>query len=243
MDLFIESLSSNQQPDSKYTIQSAAREDIVSYRNNPLPNVLSSTVETFGGDFTLDGKLTTIPFTIQEQQFHSNPVLIADKNRALQTIQEILSATNELKQQLQTTLFDRPVCPYQQTLLEYLGPNFICPTINDLTLPLNFSSTESISSITKIDNKYNDQLMTQLKTMTAEAADMSFAGITSVNLGNAFAVLSTTSTGQEYVIDKQHLAQYLEFAELIRNIPDEEIINNTNSVALKLINRFIEIHQ
>lgn len=243
MDLFIESLSSSQQPAPIHGMQVAAKQDIVPRNNAAQLSFLPSSNKTFGEDFKLDGKLTTIPFTIQPQDLPLNPLLVADKNLALQTIQEILSAVEELRQQFQTTLFDGPVCPYQQTLAEYLGPNFICPSINDLALPLNFSSAEAVSSILKIDKAYNDRMLDQLQVMAAEAADTSFAGITSVNLGNAFAVLSATSTRQEYVIDKQRLARHLELAEIVRNLPDEEIINNPNTVALRLINRWIEVHQ
>ena len=68
-------------------------------------------------------------------------------------------------------------------------------------------------------------MTTQLQIMSAEAADTSFAGITSQNLGNAFAVLSTTANGQEYIIDRKKAAEHLEFIEIVNNVPTDYILS------------------
>ena len=86
-------------------------------------------------------------------------------------------------------------------------------------------------------------MTTHLQLMSAEAADTSFAGITSQNLGNAFAVLSTTANGQEYIIDRKKAARHLEFIEVISNIPTDYIIENPVIVVMKLVSRYLEIHR
>jgi hypothetical protein len=78
--------------------------------------------------------------------------------------------------------------------------------------------------------------------MVIEAADTSFPGITSENIGNAFAVLSSTSEGDRYVIDRHKAALHLEFAELIRNLSVEKIIGDPIVTAHKLVTRYIEIN-
>jgi hypothetical protein len=172
-----------------------------------------------------------------------NPLILADRNKALQTIQTLLSTVQILKEKIQESMLSGPVCPYQQTLLEYLGPEYKCLAIQDIPYPKTFSTQVAISSINLIGNKYDDVLLSQMNVMSAEAADTNFVGVTSQNLGHAFAVLSSTSNGQEYVIDKVKTANHLEFAELIRNIPVDYIIQNPLVVAHKLISRYIEINQ
>lgn len=187
---------------------------------------------------------TTEPFSIDEDSlFSPNPLILADRNKALQTIQTLLSTVQTLKEKIHDTLLAGPICPYQQTLLEYLGPNYQCPAIQDIPYPKTFSTQVAITSIDVIANKYDDILLSQLSVMSAEAADTNFVGITSENLGHAFAVLSSTANGQEYVIDRVKTANHLEFAEIVRNIPVDYIIQNPLVVAHKLISRYIEINQ
>jgi len=181
----------------------------------------------------------TAPTSINSLQV-LNPLVMADQEKALQTIQALLSTIRSLKQEIQPA--EAPACPYQQTLIEFLGPDFICPTIHDLAFPVNFSTTEAVSSITEIGKCHHEHMMNHLQAMSAEAADMGFPGITSQNLGNAFAVLSTTANGEEYVIDRVKTAKHLEFAEIVRNIPTDYIIANPSLVAQKLIARYIEIN-
>ena len=173
----------------------------------------------------------------------AHPLILADRELALQTIESILSAAQEIQQQLDAIIFEGPICPYEKTLLEYLGPNFICPTVHDLALPQNFCPQESVKSLLMINKKYEDLMMTHVSIMSAEAADTSFPGITSENLGNAFSVLSATSAGEQYVIDREKTAQNLEFAELVRNLSVDDIVENPFEVAQKLVARYIEIHQ
>ena len=172
-----------------------------------------------------------------------HPLILADRNKALQTLSNVLSAARNIRQKLEEATFTGPICPYQKTLLEYLGPNFVCPTIHELALPINFNPIEAVKTITEIDKKYNDLMLTHLQIMSAEAADTRFVGITSQNLGNAFAVLSTTQNGQQYVIDKQKASRHLEFAETVRNIPADYILQHPFEVAQKLVGRYLEIHQ
>ena len=187
-------------------------------------------------DLVVDEQAEVYPFT-------PHPLVVADRSRALQTIQNALSAARALRFEFQSSLSAVPACPYQRTLTEYLGPNYICPSIHDLSLPSKFNPKEAVISIAKIDKKYNDLMFTHLQAITAEATNTGFPGITSQNLGNAFALLSTTANGEEYVIDKPKASKHLELAELIRNIPSEYIIQNPVEVAQKLVAQFIEIHE
>ena len=155
----------------------------------------------------------------------------------------LLSSIQQFKQNIQDNILSGPVCPYQKTLNEYLGLDFKCPSIHSLTILPDYSVEKAVGLLTNIGDKHTDQMLTHLAVMTAEAADTGFPGITSQHLGNAFAVLSTTTNGQEYVINKPKLAKHLEFAEIVKSIPVEYIKQNPVIVAQKLVSRYIEINQ
>lgn len=173
--------------------------------------------------------------------FSPHPLIVADREAALLTIQSLLSTALEIKQQLLGKIFEGPVCPYQKTLNEYLGANYKAPAIQDLEYPVDFSVQNAVTTLAEISNKHNDTLLTHLDLMSAEASDTGFVGITSQNLGNAFAVLSTTANGQEFLIDRQKTAKHLEFAEIVRNIPSDYIVQNPLVVAHKLLSHYINI--
>lgn len=169
-----------------------------------------------------------------------HPLFLEERNAALTLLNHLLSTADGMLEELEGSM-DGPICPYEGTLVEYLGPNYIIPTIHELTLPKDFSITKSISAIEEFSQKVDKKMIDQLDLMAIEAADTNFPGITSQNLGNAFSVLSCTAQGEEYVIDRQKLAQHLEFAEIIRNLPAETIEENPYLVAFKIVNRYAEI--
>lgn len=237
MEILTESLSSDEQPIVLYDKQT--NEQGISLYNETLTDVLSTNESVGKEDLTFG-------IEIEETQYSElapHPLILADREKAMQALEALLLDIQALKQELQAPLFNGPVCPYERTLLEYLGPDYIVPSINDLALPENFSAENSIRSLVKINKKYSDHMLTHLQVMSAEAADTSFPGITSQNLGNAFAVLSSTTNGQEYIIDKQKAAQHLEFAEMVRKMPTSFILENPLAVAQKLVARYVEIHQ
>jgi len=195
------------------------------------------------GDSINVAELSANQITSYVPELAVHPLIQADRTKALDIIKSALAEARALKQEIYSSVFDGPICPYKKTLVEYLGPNFICPTIDDLAFPQNFNPIEAVKSIVDINRKLDGHMTTQLQIMSAEAADTSFAGITSQNLGNAFAVLSTTANGQEYIIDRKKAAEHLEFIEIVNNIPTDYIIENPVIVALKLVSRYLEIHR
>lgn len=170
-----------------------------------------------------------------------NPVVAEDRNKAIQTINSLLLTIDKIKKDVQQEQ-EGPACPYEKTKIEYLGANFIVPSIHDLDVPKNFSVEIATKAIKQVSTNYNNVLMTNVQQMTAEAADTSYVGIKTEQLGNAFVVLSATSKGTEYVVDKHKAALHLEFAELVRNIPLNDILENPTLVAQKLITRYMQIN-
>lgn len=171
----------------------------------------------------------------------NNPLILNDRNKALEKINSMLSEINKIKKEIESSV-EETICPYEKTKLEYLGSNFIVPSIHDLAYPKHYSAEKAADTTVGISKKYNEIMCTQLQQMTAVSIDKNFSGIFPEYLGNAFAVLSATATGEEYVVDRHKLALHLEFAEMVKNISVEDIIKDPFTIAHKLVSRFIEIN-
>lgn len=176
-------------------------------------------------------------------QIGVHPLISEDRNNALLQLAELLSAADLMISELQTNPADT-ICPYQATLQQYLGPEFKPLNIHEITIPSDFSLTKASENIKLYREHIDNKMIAQLDKMLEEATDTAFPGITSQHIGNAFAVLSTTATGTEWVIDEQKLAKHLEFAELVRNMPTDYMdLNEANPliVSLKLIAQYESI--
>ena len=191
-------------------------------------------------DEDLDEQLQETEEELTLSQIGVHPLITEDRTNALALLANVLLSADQIIEQLQKSL-EGPVCPYQASLVEYLGTNYKIPSVYELAIPLDFSLVKAISTAEVFTNQMIKNSVEQLDVMCNEATDTSFYGITSQNLGNAFSVLSTTSTGQEYVLRKDKIAQHLEFAEIVRNLPDDYIEDNPYEVAIRLSARYTEI--
>lgn len=174
----------------------------------------------------------------------TNPLIQQDRDKAIEKVNNLLAKVNKLKDEYQIRNDSQPLCPYEQTKLEYLGPNFIVPSIHDLPEPTNFSAETSVNAGLLINKQYHHNMVTQLQMMSAEASDLNFTGNLTETLGHAFTMLSTAPNGEQVrVIDRKKTALHLEFAELVRNIPISYIVENPLLVAQKLVTRYIQINK
>lgn len=170
------------------------------------------------------------------------PIIKQVRDKALAKINSLLSKVTQIKESLRDPVEEEIICPYEQTKQKYLGPNYTPPSIHSLSYPKDFSLEKALPATAAINANYYNVMLSHFHAMSAEAMDTSFPGITSENIGNGFAVLSATNEGNKYVVDQVKLAKYLEFAEIIRNIPLQEIIDNPREVSFKLIHMYIEIN-
>jgi len=190
-----------------------------------------------GVDYYLDpenAEYLSIPEEVPELATH--PFLTEDRELAFTLMNELILSAIEFNKQMLESL-KGPICPYQRTLHEYLGPNHKYPTIYELPIHKTFSYPVVYEKISTFQNQVEENMFQQLDVMVKEAADTAFPGITSQNLGNAFSVLS----GNEYVIDKEKLRKHLEFGEIVRNIPQDYIDNHPYLTAFKLLSRYSDI--
>lgn len=161
------------------------------------------------------------------------------------TIQQALSAARSARIQFDEKLLTGPIHPYQKLVHQYLGPDFKTPSVYDLPLPVNFCPVTSLQKLNDITDSIFKNTVTQFQHLTAGIGKIENDEERTMleGLGHGFAVLSATSEGPKFVIDKEKTAKYIEFAETFRSIPIKEIVNNPVEIAQRVIARIIEIFE
>lgn len=187
----------------------------------------------------IDYSIETDPPSLAEQEtpvLYALPSILEDRARALTIMNELILSA-EAFNKLITQDLNGTICPYTRTLEEYLGKDYKIPSLFDIVLPSTFSLPAIKTKITEFQTEIQNKMQDHLNVMVKEAANTSFPGITSENLGNAFAIYEN---GQ-YVIDKQKLTKHLEFDEIIRNIPQKVIDEQPYLTAIAILHRYSEI--
>lgn len=170
------------------------------------------------------------------------PAIKQARDKALSKINSLLSKVNEIKKSLGDPEQEEIICPYEQTKRKYLGPNYTPPSISSLSYPKDFSLEKALPATVAINASCYNIMLSHFHAMSSQATNADFPGLTAEHVGNGFAVLSATSEGNKFILDEKRLKDYLEFAEIVKNIPMQEIIDNPKEIAFKLIHRFIEIN-
>jgi len=228
--------------------------------SNPMP--IESLPKNFNDyeslfpNFKAPEKTTT---NVPVSSLHAARTLFADTKRDLSpveklldenyrelhsTIQQAISAARTARIKFEDKLLSKPLHPYQKLIYQYLGPDFTSPSIDDVPLPETFCPKQATEDVEKISMYYSNFAVTQFQHLTAGIGKIENDDERALleGLGHAFTVLSSTPTGEAmFAIDKEKTAKYLEFAELVRNIPVSQILSNPIEIAQKVVSRYIEI--
>ena len=159
------------------------------------------------------------------------------------TIQSALSAARAVRVNFEESLLRGPFHPYQKLICQYLGINFVSPSIHELIVPKNYCPKQTLAKLSNITDSCFKNTLTQFQHITAGIGKIENSDELELmqNAGHCFAVLSATAQGDKFVIDQQKTANYLAFAETVRTMPMEEILNNPIETAQRLLYRLIEI--
>lgn len=185
--------------------------------------------------------VSTEPQSIEVRARNLADLLRNDKQAAQLAIQELVSSAKDAKAEMLASLTATPVHPYEKLKLQYLGSDFICPTIHDWIIPMDFCPKAALTDIREIAQGFHELQMSHFAKMSAEAMDTSYFGITSQNLNNAFAIISATANGEQLVVDKKKVADQLKFIETIKSIPTDYIIENPLEVAKKMLAEYTRL--
>lgn len=227
------------------------------YQRKPIED-LPKTLDDFQNvfpNFKPQEKLTTnvaVSSLISRRSLHedTNKVLsplqkMLDENfKAMHsTIQSALSAARMVRSSVEEKLLGGPLHPYQKLIHQYLGVNFVSPSVLDLPLPENYCPKQTLAQLNNITDSCFKNTLTQFQHITAGIGKIENSEELELmqNAGHGFAVLSATSEGDKFVIDSKKTADYLEFAETVRTIPMDQILNNPIETAQRLLYRLTEI--
>lgn len=157
---------------------------------------------------------------------------ITDFN-VLSTLEVALSGSRQLRTQLEIALSSIPIHPYEKLKKQYLTQEFTPASIEELPLDPNFCPNTCLANICAISIKMNDSVMSHFYSVTSES-------LTAMEC-NAFIELSSTSRGEQFVINPSRSAGYLGMLELIKNIPISLIEREPEQTAKKLISHYIKV--
>ena len=152
----------------------------------------------------------------------------------LNTAQRFLSSVSQLSSAVQFSEIDNllnslssiPLHPYQNLLWRHFDPNHNFKTIDDIPEPEKIPTKECLNYIAKKEQEINKTLFHNLTCAPEQQ-------ITSV-----FEALS----GDCVVCDFEKQKNYLEFIEMVRQIPIDTITSeNSNSLAKKIIAEYMKV--
>lgn len=131
-----------------------------------------------------------------------------------------------LEQSIEASLSAIPIHPYERLKYEYFGPDHCFKCLDDIEEPEKIPFERCIEYIKQ---KSDEALSTTFHNLTCCEEDKIYT---------AFACCS----GDKLMPDHNRQKKYIEFLEIARNIPIEEITEeNYMSVAKKLISQYMQV--
>jgi len=150
----------------------------------------------------------------------------------LQTIQETLSSARELNSAFKASLSSIPVHPYDFYKQQYIEPDYVPITFEQVEAPADFCHKTCLCQISAISQQFSKNVLTQVEALsTGKVPDDC----------NAFMGLSATENGEEFVVDRERAGNYLKFVEMIKTIPIEAVNRNPEELAKKVISQYIKM--
>lgn len=152
----------------------------------------------------------------------------------LNTAQGFLSSVNQLSNSIQfpeinsllSQLSSIPLHPYQNLLWQHFDPDYKFKTIDDIPEPEKIPTKECLDYITKKEQEINKTLFHNLTCAPEQQITSGFE----------------TLSGDCVVCDFAKQKNYLEFIEMVRQIPIDTITSeNCNSLAKKIIAEYIKV--
>lgn len=183
-----------------------------------------------------------------------NEALTAAANEAKKLIENLQEKTKEINTQL--TIEDmKSHLSHQRFLEEYLGKNYVIPTIQELAFPdlktFNINKVpERVLAVTKkMSEKEAAAGYTLYEKITSSLVfpdiptNQEELNIAQLELSHAFTTLSATPDGPKVVIDKEKIKKHIELIEVIRTTPTDYILQNPLIFTYKVCNRWLEIFE
>ncbi len=154
---------------------------------------------------------------------------------ANQTLQNLLSAIRAKKEEMLASLSCSAVHPFEKLKQQYLSVDCKPITLKDINVPEDFCPNASFSCLTAINQKYTDHTYTAVRELTGNQ-DL----LNNPHIVSPFTTLSSTVSGNDFIIDKKQVANHLQFLEFLKQIPLTELQQNPIEVSQKIVTQYIK---
>ena len=157
----------------------------------------------------------------------------------LDTVEATLSASRQLRFEIESALSSMPIHPYERYKAGYLGLSCEPLRLDCVESPQHFCPLTCCEEISAISEMYTKNLFTQIGYLSALPPE----GLAkAAEKCTAFSTLSCNDCGeQELVINKKQAANYLTFLDFVKNVPLQAIEINSEETARKLISQYITL--
>lgn len=152
--------------------------------------------------------------------------------KALEKLSTKLPGLSAFKESLSAV----PAHPYMRLKEELLGKDHKPTTIKDIKAPEDFNLQNCIDTICEMQNKIHQTASERLSTVTTGTGN----GMTAQNLKNFDTCFSSLS-GNEYIMDKDRAAKFIDFLETVRTMSEDDIRVSPITTAQKLLTQYINV--
>lgn len=149
----------------------------------------------------------------------------------LETLQNALSASKELRENFESTIFSSSLHPYEKLKKHYIEESDYTPIdIQNFQETVEFCARTSVAKISAISTNYHNNFMSYFAENSAS---------NTFDQNCVFVELSTTNESSNYVINRKKASNYLKFLETIKNIPIDLIQKDPDMLARKIVGYYI----
>lgn len=163
-----------------------------------------------------------------------NEIFAKRQQAAQTTLQDLLSATRQIKHNLMSSLSGIPAHPYELIKAKYLNGDCKILTIDDVPKPDNFCPTTCSQQICSISLDLSEEWNLQVSALSGFEAVKENEYVC-----NAFVSLSENA----FFVDQERAANHVQFIEMIKNIPPHLFETKPVEIAEKIVSQFINFYK
>jgi hypothetical protein len=155
-----------------------------------------------------------------------------DRMEVQQQLDDLLAEAESLHKIIEEANVDLHVHPWEKFSAECIDPNTPPLTLDEISIMPDFSVSKCVTHFEKIGDNINELADIHLSSVENE-------NISNENIGNMFAVLS----GDRFIVDRTKASNFIQFTDLLRNLPLDTIESNSLEIAQKVLSHYIKIHE
>jgi hypothetical protein len=149
-----------------------------------------------------------------------------DEGITMQTIQSMLSSVRQARETFEAAVSCIPTHPFEKLKYQFLSPEQQQLSIENIAVPIDFCPFNVTHQLTSISYTLQEATLQQMNSVMLSGAGEAC---------NSFASLSENV----FVVNKEKVANYLQYIEMVNNISVESIENNPMEVAKRVLAQYV----